>query len=107
MNTSDKEQYVFNQFKKLNQLYLARVDPQNTVKKRLSPATRNAMQHGIMPATIEHVEEHEIGLIFPETEYNRFMKDWGKYIDLMYVCKHNENVKNEFEKVMLMVQLLK
>jgi hypothetical protein len=42
-----------------------------------------------------------------EDEYNRFMQNWSMYIDLMYVTRYNPIIREEFEKVMIMVKLMR
>jgi hypothetical protein len=58
-------------------------------------------------ATVEKPYTDEVAIKMSEDEYNRFMQNWSMYIDLMYVTRHNPIIREEFEKVMIMVKLLR
>jgi hypothetical protein len=58
-------------------------------------------------ATVEKPYTDEVAIKMSEDEYNRFMENWSMYIDLMYVTKYNPIIRQEFEKVMIMVQLMR
>ncbi len=58
-------------------------------------------------ATVEKPYTDEVAIKMSEDEYNRFMENWSMYIDLMYVTKYNPIIREEFEKVMIMVKLIR
>jgi hypothetical protein len=58
-------------------------------------------------ATVEKQYTDEVAIKMSEDEYNRFMENWRMYIDLMYVTRYNPIIRQEFEKVLIMVQLMR
>jgi hypothetical protein len=58
-------------------------------------------------ATVEKPYTDEVVIKMSEDEYNRFMENWSMYIDLMYVTRYNPIIRQEFEKVMIMVKLMR
>ena len=56
---------------------------------------------------ITYTEVNEVAIKMPQDEYERFLENWRSYIDLMYVANYNPLIKQEFEKVMILVNLMK
>jgi len=49
----------------------------------------------------------EVAIKMPRDEYERFLQNWSKYLDLIYVSKYNQMVNEELNKIHMLVQLLK
>ena len=49
----------------------------------------------------------EVSIKMPRDEYERFMLNWSQYLNLLYVSKYNQTVNEEFNKIHMLVQLLK
>jgi hypothetical protein len=97
------EQYLFENFKKFSELYRSKVEISGEKIRRLEPfALPMDPSH-----PITYKEMDEIVIKMPEDEYNRFMKNWSNYIDLMYVSNHNPMIREEFHKLHMLVQLLR
>lgn len=97
------EQYLFENFKKFSELYRSKVEISGEKIRRLEPfALPMDPSH-----PITYKEMDEIVIKMPEDEYNRFMQNWSNYIDLMYVANHNIMIREEFQKLHVLVQLLK
>jgi hypothetical protein len=58
-------------------------------------------------ATVQKTSMDEVTIKMSEDEYQRFIENWSMYIDMMYVTRHNPIIRQEFEKVMIMVNLLR
>lgn len=101
------EQQLFDSFKQFAELYRATVEKTGKQSYHFTPETLAVFQTGQVPTMIEKEYVDEIAIKMGEDEYNRFMQNWGMYIDLMYVCRHNPIIREEFEKVLIMVRLLR
>lgn len=99
------EQQLFDSFKQFAELYRATVE--KTGKKHMIMSMPTLSNMSNVPDIIEKQYQDEIAIKMSEDEYTRFIQNWGMYIDLMYVCRHNPIIREEFEKVMIMVRLLK
>ena len=50
---------------------------------------------------------NEIAILMPEDELVKFMKNWGDYVDIMYVARENPIIREEYHKLLMLVGLLK
>lgn len=105
--TKQIEQQLFESFKQFAELYRAKVEKTGQKQYHFTPETLAIFHTGQVPTMIEKQYVDEIAIKMSEDEYNRFMQNWRMYIDLMYVCRHNPIIREEFEKVMIMVKLLR
>ena len=101
------EQQLFDSFKQFAELYRATVEKTGKRSFQFTPETLAVFQTGQVPHMIEKEYTDEICIKMSEDEYNRFMQNWGMYIDLMYVTRHNPIIREEFEKVMILVKLMR
>jgi len=101
------EQQLFDSFKQFAELYRATVEKTGKRSFQFTPETLQVFQSGQVPTMIEKEYTDEIAIKMSEDEYNRFIQNWSMYIDLMYVCRHNPIIREEFEKVMIMVKLMR
>lgn len=93
----------FEAFKQFSELYRSKVEFTGEVLRKLDP-----MKLPMNPShPITYTEVNEIAIKMPQDEYERFLQNWRQYIDLMYVCSHNPILKDEFEKLIIMVNLMK
>jgi hypothetical protein len=51
--------------------------------------------------------EREIAIKMPESEYIRFMQNWNLYMDIMRVSHNYPHVKDQFETLAVMANMLK
>ena len=56
--------------------------------------------------TVEH-NTKEVSIKMTVDEYERFLQNWANYIDIMYVTKYNPIVRDEFEKVIILTNLMR
>jgi chloramphenicol O-acetyltransferase len=101
------EQQLFESFKQFSELYRATVEKTGKQSYEFRPETLQTLHTGQMPTYVEKEYVDEIMIKMSEDEYNRFMQNWSMYIDLMYVTRHNPIIREEFEKVLIMVKLLR
>jgi hypothetical protein len=57
--------------------------------------------------TVSLEEEKIIAIEMPESEYERFVKNWNQYMTLMLISQSNASVKDQFEKLMTIATLYK
>jgi hypothetical protein len=101
------EQQLFENFKQFAELYRATVEKTGKRSFQFTPETLAVFHTGQVPHMIEKEYTDEICIKMSEDEYNRFMQNWSMYIDLMYVTRYNPIIREEFEKVMIMVKLMR
>lgn len=63
-----------------------------------------SLQQPYLP--MEHVVEDVIGIYINESEYHRFMENYGRFMDLMYGIR-DPIARDMFEKLMMYIQLKK
>jgi hypothetical protein len=103
MATNKQEQELFETFKKFSDLYRSKVELTGETLRQLDPFALP-----IDPSQpITYTETEEIAIKMPREEYERFLANWSNYIDLMYVSKYNPMIREEFEKLHMLVQLLR
>jgi hypothetical protein len=90
-------------FKKFSDLYNSKVEYTGEVLRKVGPI--NLSKDPLAPIT--YTESKEIAIKMPLDEYERFLVNWSTYIDLMYVAKYNPMLGEEFQKLQMLVQLLK
>ena len=104
MTTNQKqEQQLFEAFKKFSDVYRSKVGPTGETLRQFEPFA--------LPIDTDqpiiYKETEEIAIKMPRDEYERFLSNWSNYIDLMYVSKYNPMIREEFEKLHILVQLLR
>lgn len=105
--TNEQEKLLFETFKKFTMIYNSTITHTNEKVYKLSPMTFN-LNHPIPESDrIETDVEDVINIRMPESEYKRFMISWSNYIDIMRMCKENPIILAEFEKLVIMVNLMK
>jgi len=97
------EKQMFEAFKKFSDLYNSKVEYTGEVLRKVGPI--NLSKDPLAPIT--YTESKEIAIKMPLDEYERFLVNWSTYIDLMYVAKYNPMLGEEFQKLQMLVQLLK
>lgn len=99
----DLNQQMFENFKKFSDIYQSKVELTGEKLRKLEPFSLP-----IDPSqSITYKETQEIAIKMPLDEYERFLLNWGQYIDLMYVSQTNPMIREEFYKLVMLVQLLK
>ena len=105
--TTEQENKLYENFKKFTTLYNSTITYTDEKVYRLSPMSYN-LNHPIPESDrIDSDCEDVINIKMPKSEYTRFMSHWGNYIDIMRMCKENPLILAEFEKVVIMVNLMK
>jgi len=103
MATNKQEQELFETFKKFSDLYRSKVELTGETLRQFEPFALP-----IDPSQpITYTETEEIAIKMPREEYERFLANWSNYIDLMYVSKYNPMIREQFEKLHMLVQLLR
>jgi hypothetical protein len=98
-----QEQQLFEAFKKFSDVYRSKVEFTGETLRQLEPF--GLPMHPGHPITYKETEE--ISIKMPYDEYERFLGNWSNYIDLMYVAKYNPMIRQEFEKLHILAQLLR
>jgi hypothetical protein len=105
--TNEQEKLLYETFKKFTMLYNSTITHTEEKAYRLSPMSYN-LNHPIPSQDmIDSDCEDIINIRMPESEYKRFMSHWSNYIDIMRMCKENPIILAEFEKVVIMTNLMK
>lgn len=94
---------TFESFKKFSDIYRSKVEYTGEKLRKIDPF--GLPMDPSHPIT--YTETKEIAIKMPQDEYERFLQNWGQYIDLMYVAKHNPMIREEFHKFLMLVNLLK
>jgi hypothetical protein len=103
MAINKQEEVMFEAFKKFSDLYRSKVELTGETIRKLDP-----FKLPIDPTKpITYKETEEVCIKMPIDEYERFMSNWANYIDLMYVASYNTMIKEEFQKLHILVQLLR
>jgi hypothetical protein len=100
--TLSKQEYI-EAFKQFSDIYRSKVELTGETLRKVDPF--KLPMHPDQPIT--YTEVNEIAIKMPQDEYERFLQNWKQYIDLMYVTSHNPIIREEFEKVLIMVNLMK
>ena len=99
----EQEYEMLEAFKKFSDLYRSKVEFTGETIRKLEPFSLP-----IDPGqSISYKETKEIAIKMPLDEYERFLQNWHQYLDLMYVAKYNSMVGEEFQKIHMLVQLLR
>jgi hypothetical protein len=105
--TNEQENNLYESFKTFTTLYNSTITYTDEKVYKLSPMSYN-LNHPIpVEDMIESDCEDVINIKMPKSEYTRFMSHWGNYIDIMRVCKDNPLLLAEFEKVVILTNLMK
>ena len=90
--------------KQFDMLYQCNIESfKQLVHKPIDPLNYNDMNSPIS----SHQEVVEfVNIKMSMDEYERFNCNWGQYLTLMYVAQHNPRIKEEYHKLLMMVNLL-
>jgi hypothetical protein len=103
ISKNQHEQQMFETFKQFSDLYRSKVEFTGEKIRQIDPFSLPIdPSHPIIYTTTD-----EIAIKMPRDEYERFIQNWANYIDIMYVAKHNNMIGEEFQKLHMLVQLLK
>jgi hypothetical protein len=97
------EKQYYESFKKFSNLYKCEIEITDVKIRQLDPF-KLPMNPG---HPIEYVETDQIAIKMPRDEFERFMQNWGQYIDMMYTSKYNQLIGEEFHKLQMLIQLVK
>ena len=97
------QRQIFESFKKFSDIYRSKVEFTGETLRKVDPF-RLPMDPS---QPITYKETQEICIKMPQDEYERFLLNWGGYIDLMHVSNDNPMIREEFHKLLMLVQLLK
>lgn len=98
-----QEKELYEAFKKFSDLYRSKVELTGEKLRQLEPFSLP-----IDPREpISYKETQEIAIKMPLEEYERFLQNWNNYIDLMYVAQYNPMIREELQKLHMLVQLLR
>jgi hypothetical protein len=99
----DLQTQMFESFKKFSTIYHSKVELTGETVRKL-----DLFDLPIDPTQpITYKETQEVCIKMPLDEYERFLLNWGNYIDLMYVSNENKMIREEFQKLHILVQLLR
>lgn len=99
----DQQKEMFEAFKKFSDLYRSKVELTGEKLRKFEPFSLP-----IDPSQpITYKETQEIAIKMPLEEYERFLQNWNNYIDLMYVAQYNPMIREELQKLHMLVQLLR
>ena len=90
-------------FHKFSYIYRSKVEYTGEMLRKVNPMQLPMNPHH----PITYTDVREIAIKMPEDEYEKFMRGWANYIDLMVVAKDNPMIHEQFEKLHMLVQLLK
>lgn len=94
---------MFEAFKQFSNIYRCRVE---YTGEKLRKVTDFAIP--LDPGQpIEYTEVPELAIKMPQDEFEKFIKGWANYIDLMHVASNNPMIGEEYHKLHMLVQLLK
>ena len=97
------QKQIIESFKKFSYIYQSKVELTGEKLRKLEP-----FNLPIDPSqSISYKETQEVAIKMPQDEYERFLLNWSNYIDLMYVSQDNPMIREEFHKLLTLVQLLK
>ena len=69
-----------------------------------------AMRPMFIPLTEEEKRtypvEREIAIKMPESEYHRFMENWNNYMTLMRGAMVSDTIKEEYQRLLILSQML-
>jgi hypothetical protein len=99
----DLQTQMFESFKKFSTIYHSKVELTGETVRKLDP-----FDLPIDPnQSITYKETQEVCIKMPLDEYERFLLNWGQYIDVMYVAQDNKMIREDFHKLLMLVQLLR
>lgn len=101
--TNQQEKQLFESSKKFSDLYRSKVEYTGEKLRRL-----DEFDLPISPLDkITYTEIDEIAIKMPRDEYERFLQNWHQYLDLMYVAKYNQMIGEEYNKLLMLISLLR
>ena len=97
------QKQMFESFKKFSDIYQSKVELTGEKLRKIEPFSLP-----IDPLdSITYKETEEVSIKMPQDEFERFMLNWRNYIDMMYVAQNNSMIREEYHKLLMLVQLLK
>ena len=99
----NKDEQLFESFKQFKDLYRSKIELTGQKIRQIEPfsipfePTEN----------ITYKEMDEVSIKMPYSDYERFMQNWSEYLNLMYVAKYNKMVGEEYNKLLMLISLLR
>ena len=102
--TTQQERDLYESFKKFTNLYSCNI---HFTGEKLYKIRDHDYLTLNPDEVIKHPCEEEIAVKFPQSEYEKFLHNWANYIDILYTMEKHPIIKEEFQKLIMLVQLLK
>jgi len=87
-------------------LYQCRIEPTGETLYK-APNVREPHTPLSLMEKIMMNKEREISIRMPESEYNKFLQNWNSYMDIMITCNQHPHVRDQFQQVLMIVNMLK
>ena len=84
-------------------MYRCRIGPTGEILKRI---THINVPMGQLH-DVEYAQEREMSITMPEPELRQFLNDFENWADVLSVCRENPHIQAEYEKLLILVRLLK
>ena len=97
------KQELIETFKKFSDIYRSRVEYTGE-KLRKIDQFRIPMDPS---QTFSYTETDEIAIRLPEDEFERFLRDFGRCIDLYKLARENPMIEVELQRLLILVELYK
>lgn len=93
-----------NKIKQFDMLYQCEIETfKKLVHKPINPLTYKDI---IIDNTVRKEVKEFVNIKMPIEEYERFNQNWEQYLTLMIVARDNPRIKDEYHKLLMMVNLL-
>lgn len=100
---------MINEPEKFKLLYNCRIEDTGQ-KLHKVPNTSFPMMppHHLPPEiVVQYPSEPIVAIKMPYSEYERFLQNWNQYMDVMQVSMNNPMVREEYHRLLMLVNLLK
>lgn len=87
-------------------LYQCRIEPTGETLYK-APNVRESHTPLTLMEKVLMNKEREISIRMPESEYNKFLQNWNSYMDIMLVCNQHPHVRDQYQQVLMIVNMLK
>ena len=96
-------QQIGETFKKFSDIYRSKVLLTGEKIRKI-----NSFRVPINPLDeLTYTEQDEISIKMPQDEFERFMKDFGNCVDMIYLARHNPMIREELNRLLMLVELYK
>lgn len=99
----EQRKMLFETFKQFNTIYRAKIEPTGQRLNKVDES--NFPLDPGRPITYSTIDE--IAIKMPQDEFEKFMRNWCEYVDMMYVAKEHPLIGEEYNKLLMLVNLLK